>query len=148
MAEDPVLAAIQTKLTAIGYTVKLSTAEQIRSYDETNLPLVLLGSLKRPTVGWISTSQGGGTRLYRMILVQKNDLQASLPLQSTGLEYQFKNDVLANFQGINYTTFAGTPAWDSKVLDDENFDAGKAAIGYLYSSILVSVECLEVTTVN
>lgn len=147
-ASDPVLAAIENKVAALGYTTKLETADQLRSYDEPNLPFVLISSLKRPTVGWMSTAQPASGRLYRLILAQKSDLTVSKPLESTGIEDQFKLDMISAFQGIDYTTFSGTSAWDSSVIDDDNFDASKAAIAYNYSTILVSIQCLEVGAVG
>ena len=146
MALDPVLNAINVQIQNIGYKTKLSTAQQFRSYDEGSQPIVLVSSLKRPTVGWISTKQGAATRLYRIVLVQKNDLSVSAPLSPTAIEYQFKNDILASFQGINYTTFASTPAWNSTVIDDDNFETSKLPIAYSFSAMLIVVDCLEVTT--
>lgn len=145
---DVVLQAIKAAMQRLEYTTKISTAEQIRSYDTKYLPLVLISSIKRPTIGWVSTGQGGATRMYRMVLVQNNDLTVSKPLEQPSLEDTFKNDILKLFQGINYTTFANTPAWNSTVIDDDNFEAPKLVIAYSFSSILVVVDCLEVTTVG
>lgn len=142
---DSVLHAIDAKMQQLEYVTKLATAQQIRAYDV--LPLVLISSVKRPTIGWLSTGQGGATRLYRLIRVSKNDLSATNP-ETDGVEDEFKDDVLKAFQGINYTTFSGTPAWNSTVIDDDDFDSSKLPIAYSFSSILVVVDCLEVTTVG
>ncbi len=143
---DSVLNAINEAVKSKGYTTKLSTAQQIRSYDEQNLPLVIISSVKRPTIGWVSTKQGGSTRLFRLVQVSKNDLTVTDP-ETNGVEDEFKNDILAMFQGINFTIFANTPAWNSTVIDDDDFDSSKLPIAYSFSAILVVVDCLEVTTV-
>jgi hypothetical protein len=132
---------------ALGYATKPSTALQLRSYDVKDLPFVVISSVKRPTIGWISTRQGASTRLCRLTRVSKNDLTVTAP-ETDGDEDNFKDAILATFQGINYTTFANTPAWNSTVIDDDDFDTSKLPIGYSYNAILVVVDCLEVTTVG
>ncbi len=141
--QDPVLHAIDLAVQQLGYATKLTVAPGIRAFDETDLPLVLIESLKRAELDWLCSTVPSGTRLYRLVLVQQANLTLSAPLQSGGLEYDFKEAVLATFQGIDYILFANTPAWDSMVIDDSNFDPGEALVSYLWSSILVAVQCLE-----